>query len=44
MQSIYGQLQQQSEIDQILNVTLNELGKAIGAKRARIRLITSDEN
>lgn len=41
---IASQLQKQTEIDQILNVTLNELGKAIGAKRARIRLTTRDEN
>jgi GAF domain-containing protein len=41
---ISSQLQQQPDIDQILNVTLNELGKAIGAKRARIRLMTGDES
>jgi len=41
---ISSQLQQQADIDQILSVTLNELGKAIGAKRARIRLMTSDES
>jgi GAF domain-containing protein len=41
---ISSQLQQQSDIDQILSVTLNELGKAIGAKRARIRLMTGDDN
>lgn len=41
---ISSQLQKQTDMDQILNVTLNELGKAIGAKRARIRLMTGDEN
>ncbi|PJF30267.1 MAG: hypothetical protein CUN52_04335 [Phototrophicales bacterium] len=41
---IASQLQKQTEIDQILKVTLNEVGKAIGAKRARIRLMTGDEN
>ncbi|MCU0480716.1 MAG: GAF domain-containing protein [Anaerolineae bacterium] len=41
---IASQLQKQTDIDQILNVTLSELGKAIGAKRARIRLMTRDEN
>ena len=32
------QLQQQTDIDGLLNVTIHELGKALGAKRARIRL------
>ncbi len=41
---ISSQLQKQTDMDQILNVTLNELGKALGAKRARIRLMTGDEN
>ncbi|MCL4254607.1 MAG: GAF domain-containing protein, partial [Anaerolineae bacterium] len=41
---ISSQLQKQNDIDQILNVTLNEVGKALGAKRARIRLMTGDEN
>lgn len=40
---IASQLQKQTEIDQILKVTLNEVGKAIGAKRARIRLMMGDE-
>lgn len=31
-------LQQQTNIEQILNVTMNELGQALGAKRGRIRL------
>jgi GAF domain-containing protein len=31
-------LQQQTSIEQILNVTMNELGQALGAKRGRIRL------
>lgn len=35
---ISNELQQQTEIDRIMNVTMNELGKALGAKRARIRL------
>ncbi len=32
------QLQQQVDIDSLLNTTVTELGKALGAKRARIRL------
>jgi len=32
------QLQQQTDIDSLLNTTVTELGKALGAKRARIRL------
>jgi len=32
------QLQQQLTIEQILNVTMSELGRALGAKRGRIRL------
>jgi len=32
------QLQQQIDIDGLLNTTVTELGKALGAKRARIRL------
>lgn len=32
------QLQQQMDIDSLLNTTVTELGKALGAKRARIRL------
>ncbi|MBL8118781.1 MAG: GAF domain-containing protein, partial [Anaerolineae bacterium] len=35
------QLQHQFDIQSMLNITANELGKAIGAKRARIRLTTS---
>ena len=31
-------LQQQMDMDSLLNTTVNELGKALGAKRARIRL------
>ena len=41
------QLQQQLTIEQILNVTVSELGKALGAKRGRIRLdpnTTSQDN
>jgi GAF domain-containing protein len=37
---ISSRLQQQSEIDQILEVTVRELGEALGARRARIRLAT----
>lgn len=32
------QLQQQVDLDSLLNTTVTELGKALGAKRARIRL------
>lgn len=32
------QLQQQMDMDSLLNTTITELGKALGAKRARIRL------
>ena len=32
------QLQQQMNMDSLLNTTVTELGKALGAKRARIRL------
>lgn len=39
---IAAKLQQQMEIDQILNVTMNELGDALGARRARIRLSLAD--
>ncbi len=35
---ITSQLQQQVEIDEIMHVTVRELGRALGAKRARIRL------
>lgn len=35
---ISSQLQRQVEIEQIMDVTMNELGKALGARRARIRL------
>lgn len=35
---ISAQLQQQTEIDRILSITMNELGRALGAKRARIRM------
>jgi GAF domain-containing protein len=37
---ISGRLQQQVDIESMLNVTMNELGKALGARRARIRLGT----
>lgn len=36
------QFQQQMDIDSMLNITMQELGKALGARRARIRLKTSD--
>jgi len=35
---ISSQLQQQMEIEQLLDVTINELGKALGARKARIHL------
>jgi GAF domain-containing protein len=38
---ISAQLQRQLDIQGMLNVTAAELGKAIGARRARIRLATS---
>ncbi len=38
------QLQQQIDIDSILNITARELGKALGANRARIRLGMSPTN
>lgn len=38
---ISSQLQRQLDMDSILSVTVNELGKALGAKRARIRLTTT---
>jgi GAF domain-containing protein len=43
---ITSKLQQQMDIDQILNVTVNELGQALGARRGRIRLSLDnlDEN
>lgn len=34
------QLQQQMDMESILNVTMNQLGKALGARRGRIRLGT----
>ena len=37
---ISGHLQQKVDIEQILEVTMNELGNALGARRARIRLAT----
>jgi GAF domain-containing protein len=37
---IASQLQRQLEIDQIMSVTINELGQALGARRGRIRLAT----
>jgi GAF domain-containing protein len=37
---ISSRLQQQTELDNILNLTVNELGRALGARRARIRLGT----
>lgn len=43
---ISAQLQQQIDIQSMLNVAANELGRALGARRARIRLGTreTDEN
>ncbi len=43
---ISAQLQQQMDIQSMLNVAANELGRALGARRARIRLGTreTDEN
>jgi GAF domain-containing protein len=38
---ISAQLQRQLDIQGMLNVTATELGKAIGARRARIRLATT---
>ncbi|MDX1994515.1 MAG: GAF domain-containing protein [bacterium] len=35
---ITSQLQQQVELERMLDVTMNELGKALGARRARVRL------
>lgn len=35
---ITSRMQQQMDIEQILSVTVNELGQALGARRARIRL------
>src|SRR5690606_34951185 len=35
---ISAQLQQQMDMQRMLNVTLNELGAALGARRGRIRL------
>jgi len=37
---ISSQLQRQVELEQMLDVTMSELGKALGARRARIRLTT----
>ncbi|MBC7871718.1 MAG: GAF domain-containing protein [Chitinophagaceae bacterium] len=37
---ISSQLQRQVELEQMLDVTMSELGKALGARRARIRLST----
>jgi GAF domain-containing protein len=37
------QLQRQVDIDSILNVTASELGRALGARRARIRLATQSD-
>jgi GAF domain-containing protein len=37
---IAAQLQQQMDMDNILTVTMNQLGRALGAKRGRIRLGT----
>lgn len=39
---ISSKLQQQMDLDRILSVTANELGRALGAKRARIRFGTRD--
>jgi len=41
---ISAQLQQQIDIQSMLNVAANELGRALGARRARIRLGTRDTN
>ncbi len=40
---ISARLLQQVDIDGMLNVTMNELGKALGARRGRIRLGTATE-
>jgi GAF domain-containing protein len=37
-------IQKQADLDSILNVTINELGKALGAKQARVRLGTLDND
>lgn len=41
---ISAQLQQQMDIQSMLNVAANELGRALGARRARIRLGTHETN
>lgn len=38
---ISGRIQQQTELDTLMQVTLSELGQALGAKRGRIRLSMS---
>jgi GAF domain-containing protein len=38
------QFQRQMDIDSMLDITMKELGKALGARRARIRLTTTDED
>jgi GAF domain-containing protein len=37
-------LQRQTDIQTMLDITMNELGKALGARRARIRLATQPDD
>ncbi|MFW5772496.1 MAG: hypothetical protein ACOCZH_04150, partial [Phototrophicaceae bacterium] len=39
---ITGQMQQQQDMASILELTVSELGRALGARRARIRLAMPD--
>lgn len=41
---ISSQIQRQTELEQILGVTMNELGRALGAKQARIRIGKSPDD
>lgn len=41
---ISSQIQRQTELEQILGVTMNELGRALGAKQARIRIGKAPED
>jgi GAF domain-containing protein len=41
---ISSQIQKQVDLESILNVTVSELGRALGAKQARVRLGTQDED
>jgi GAF domain-containing protein len=41
---ISSQIQKQGDLDSILNVTVNELGRALGAKQARVRLGDNPDN